>query len=195
MIGSLPVSELAPLEYRYALDAAMPGLAANQLPFIICNSPFLKGELQQRLDGTTTSEITKAGLWLEPLVETWESELQTFKKTLPKDSTLIIVASRPLARILPEIKSRSEKALGIQPTGIYRLSKTLLSEGFEVKVTYGIHSITSIGINFVSQQAMRIHQYALSDRLLFKSKLLYCTTSPLSSISTVALIFAKKVGI
>ncbi len=194
MRGILPVVTLSPLEYRYALDAAMPVLAANPGPYIICNSFLFREELRQRLSLTTETERPQIGLWVEPLTRSWETDLHTFQKSLPVGAPLIVVTSRPLARIIPERRnSPFESALGLQPVGIYSLRKALKKAGFALETTYGIHTLTSIGINFLSQPANRFRLFALSDRLLYKSKLHYCMTGPLSSFSTVGLIFAKKV--
>src|SRR5207245_1706447 len=67
MIGTYPMSALGPLDYRYALDAAMSALAGAGAPAIRCNIPELAGEVRQRAPRRAETGAAAGALWVEPL--------------------------------------------------------------------------------------------------------------------------------
>ncbi len=191
MPGTHPYSALAPLDYRYALDAAMPLLAAEGPPLVRCHVPVLMDEVHQRIPDPAHAQAAAAALWVEPLQDSWQNDLYYLAHALPGGASLVIVASRPLARMLPERRTWPGQPLGMQMNGIGILRQGLRHAGFVVQSVYGIHSLLSIGLNLLSQQVARFRP-ELGDRLHFAARLRYCTGGPLAALSTVALLFARS---
>src|SRR5206468_1192647 len=130
MIGALPAAALAPLDYRYALDAAMTVLAGQPESIVRCNAPGLLAEIRQRIPESREPQATRAALWIEPLADTWRAELAALADALPPGARLVIVASRPLARLIPERRGWSGRPLGLTPSGLLRLGRALAGRGF-----------------------------------------------------------------
>jgi hypothetical protein len=81
MIGTYPVSALAPLEYRYALDAAMPIIAGNSSIVVRCHIPELVGEVRQRIPNWSEGQSASACLWVEPMSDNRMNELKRITAT------------------------------------------------------------------------------------------------------------------
>lgn len=192
MIATLPVSDLAPLEFRYALDAVMP-LLGKKAPLILrCGSPNLLFEVKGRLPWCSEAGNGAAALWIEPQRSDWEAQCRDLGQSLAGGAPLAIIASRPLARLLPERRYWGGDPLGSQPWGVERLSGALSQCGFSLRSTFGIHSVQSISINFLSRCLSRLGRPAMGDRLGFAARMRYCVTGPLAALSTLALITAQK---
>ncbi len=210
MIGTHPMVDLAPLDYRYALDAAMSLLNDTSGPLVQCNIPALEGEILQRIptpqhlptisSSTSFSEQTPAlapaaALWIEPMRDTWQDELRTLAhaltNTMTYEASLVIIASQPLARMVPERKSWPGNPLGIAPLGIATLRRALKQHGGTVEATYGIHSLFAIGLSMVSHYIDR-YRPELGDRLHFASRLRYAVRGPFAPLATVALIVVRQ---
>jgi hypothetical protein len=192
MIGALPVSAAAPLEYRYALDAAMPTVAAARVAIVRCNVPELIAEVSQRLPRGEDAHIAEAGLWIEPVDETYRDDVAYFARRLAAGAPLVVIASRPLARWLPECRQWSVRALGYRPGGRRRLRAALVRSGFTLHRTYGIHSPAAIALNILARLMARSGRADVADRLHAAARLRYCATGPLAALSTVALSFATR---
>ena len=192
MIGTSSVAALAPLDYRYALDASMAVLGGKAAPTVLCNAPELACEVRQRIPSWGGVERAGAALWVEPLVDTWRAELATLRSALPGDAPLAVIASRPLARLLPERHMWGGRPLGLQPSGIGYLRGALLRAGFRLETVYGIHSALAIWLSLLGRQAERWGYPNVGDRLHFAARLRYCTSGPLAALSTVALLIARK---
>lgn len=192
LTGTGAVADLAPLEYRYALDAAMPVIFPNSSPIVLCNAPQLEHEVRQRLSYDRHWWIAKAGLWIEPLAETWRADLRQIQQELDWNAPLVILASRPMANLLAERKFWTGSPLGTQPGGLSKLYLALLQSDFVLEATYGIHSILAIALNIVSRTADRVGRPDLGDRLRFAARLHYCIQGPLATFSTLALMFARR---
>jgi len=192
MIGTLPTWDLAAREYRYALDAVMPSLTGKGTPVVCCRVPALAAEVRQRLIRGTEEAQAHVALWLEPLADDWQTELGALAAAMAGDGLLLVIASRPLARLLPERRDWPGGALGLRPGGIGRLRRALGQRGFAVEVEYGVHTLSAIGLNLLGQQAARWGRPDLGDRLGFAGRLRYCTAGPMASLSTVALLVARK---
>lgn len=189
MIATVPVSRLAPLEYRYALDAAMVWLADRHV-LVRCELPELKHEVQQRIPRPVAAGAD-AALWIEPRAATWQAELASLVKALPAGAPIIIIASRPLARLIPERRTWDGTALGMQFGGFRRLYRALAHAGLRVDSSYGVHSVQAIGLNLLGQQAERWGRPDIGDRLHFAARRRYCATG-VSVFSTVGLLVARK---
>jgi hypothetical protein len=192
MLGTHPIASLAPLDYRYALDAAMSVLARKAALAIRCNAPELAGEVYQRIPLRIEARVASAALWIEPLTDTWPAELQALAGALPAGAPLVVVASRPLARLLPERRAWSGQPLGFRPSGIGRLGRALPRAGLALQASYGIHSASSIGLSLLGRQIAHLGHPDLGDRLHFAARLRYCVSGPLAALSTVALLIATK---
>lgn len=182
----------APLDYRYALDAVMPAFAHVGIPTVICNIPELNEELYHR--GLVNHEpgLSTAALWIEPLSESWWADLALLASRLPVGGQLYVIASRPIASALPERHGWSSRPLGTRPGGIRRLHSSLRDFGFHVSASYGIHSPVAVGLNILGRLLDVLGRPDLGDRLHIASRLRYCTSSPLASLSAVSLIEATK---
>lgn len=196
MIGTHPRLVLAPLEYRYALDAVMPLLAKEENLLIRCDVSQLMSEITQRVpilsDQVSHAEVA---LWVEPLQLSWRDELAVITDRLRHRSCLIIVASRPLARLLPERQAWQGQPLGIQVGGLSQLYSELQQMGWVVERQDGIHSLQSIVLNQLSRLMSRLGCLAWADRLEFAARLHYRSTDLLAPWSTVALLVARKEGL
>jgi hypothetical protein len=192
MIVALAMTHLAPLEYRYALDAALTCLPRTTEPLTICNVAALTDELRQRLPQTAETTPAAAALWIEPLTATWRMELASLTARLTPDAPLAVIASRPLARLIPERRAWPERSLGMRPGGVAELRRALVRAGYRIDAEYGIHSVMSIVLNGVSQRLERWDRPDLGDRLHFAARLRYCTTGAPAALTTVALLAARK---
>ena len=190
MIGTLPMVELAPLDYRYALDAARTIFPAHAAPQICCRLPELDGEVQQRFGTATPS--TGGALWIEPQATGWQTELSTLTQQLPPAAPLVVIMSQPLARLIPERRAWRGQALGMRLGGALALRQALRSAGLTINRSYGIHSPASIILSQFSHQVARWGRPDLGDRLHFAARLRYCTQSPLAAFATVALLVARR---
>jgi hypothetical protein len=99
-----------------------------------------------------------------------------------------------MANLLSERKSWTGKPLGTQFKGLPKLYRALLRSGFILEKSYGIHSILAISLNLMSQTAARCGRPDLGDRLQFAAQLRYCTSGSLATLSTLALLFARKIS-
>ncbi|NJN67965.1 MAG: hypothetical protein HC884_15285 [Chloroflexaceae bacterium] len=191
-IGTCPVDRLAPLDYRYALDAAMSVPEMQATPLVRCNVATLEEEVCQRLPNRAEAPPAAAVLWVEPLAAGWKDELQTLVAALNPGAPLVVVASRPLARLLPERASWGEQPAGLTPGTLGQLRRALHRARCPVQATYGIHSLQSIGLHALSRWAERWGWPDLGDRLHFLARLRYCMRGPLAAFATVALIISRK---
>lgn len=191
MIGTQPRQVLAPLNYRYALDAAMSALDDKNASIVLCNVPKLMGEITQRLI-LRTEGPSPGALWVEPIVETWRAELQALVAALPDGAAVAIIISRPLALLLPLLHPRNRRLLGLQPAGVQQLCRALPRNGLVLERAYGIHSLYAIALNTLSQQCERWGRPDLGDRLHFAARLKYCTRGHFAGLSTTALLVARK---
>lgn len=191
MIGTQPMSALAPLDYRYALDAAMTLLTPHAPALVRCDVPVLIDEILQRFP-TRTKTNPSSGLWVEPLNDTWQATLDHFAAELPAQTRLVIIASRPLARLLPERRGWEKQPLGLRLRGLAQFRQALRRTGFVLEASYGLHTPASIGLNLAAQQLSRLDLPDLADRLGFAARLRYCTTGSAAALATVALLVARK---
>lgn len=191
MVGTIPLFQQAPLDYKYALDAAMTTLAGKAAPWVVCAVPQLAAEVRQRLPHWALGQAS-AALWVEPQHGTWRAEIAQFAQTLAPGAPLVIIAARPLARLLPERKVWADRALGLEFYGLGDLKRGLHTAGFLLEAEYGIHSISAIGLSLIGQQMERRGHPKVGDRLHFASRLAYCQSGWLANWATVALLFAVR---
>jgi hypothetical protein len=192
MIGTNPVAASAPLEYRIALDVAAVRLNRQPPVYLKCAVPQLQAEAAQRLTLAGEVEKTQQVLWVEPLADSWQSDLTLLNQTLKADATLVIVISLPLARLLPERRTWTAKPLGLRPSGFFRLQQALKKAGYQLEGRFGFHSLWSIGLNFAVKPLERLNYRAWSDRWHFAARLAYQTKGHLTPFSTVGLLVARK---
>lgn len=191
MIGALPMVALAPLDYRYALDAARTLFAPHATPLIRCNVAELDPEVSQRFARESAS-IEHGVLWIEPLAASWRVELKELAEQLPAGAPLVVIASQPLARLVPERRSWSGLPLGMQLTGVNQLLRAMRDAGLKIKARHGIHTATSIALSQISRQLARLRRPELGDRLHFAARLRYRAHGPLAALATVGLLVAWK---
>jgi len=194
MIGTLPVWDLAPREYGQALDAAMALLAGEETPVLRCAVPALAAEAGQRLPAWREAGPTGAALWIEPLEVGWQAELKALSAGLNGGGKMVIVASRPLARLLPQRREWPGEALGLQLGGLGRLRRALAEAGLALEAEYGLHTLSATFLNLLGQMASRWGRPDLGDRLHFAGRLRYITSGSLARLSSVALLVARAGG-
>jgi hypothetical protein len=193
MIARLPMIALAPLDYRYALDAARTIFPPQAAPLIRCNLPELERELRQRFVAQPES-IEQGALWIEPQASSWRMELNDFAYHLPLGVPLVIIVSRPLARLLPERRSWGGQALGMRLRGVYALQKDLYDAGLVIEARHGIHTAVSIALSQIGTLAARRGRPDLGDRLHFAARLRYAAQGPLAALATVGLVVARRIS-
>lgn len=191
MIGTLPMVALAPLDYRYALDAARTLFAPRATPLIRCNVAELDAETSQRFPSEAAA-IEQGALWIEPSAASWRMELNDFAYHLPAGAPLVIIASQPLARMVPERRAWSGAPIGMQLRGIAALIQAIRAAGLKIEARHGIHTAVSIALSQISQQATQRGRPDLGDRLHFAARLRYCTQGPSAALATVGLLVARK---
>jgi hypothetical protein len=191
-LSTQPMIALALLDYRYAIDAALATIGDCSAVAVRCNAGELMGEIRQRIRRRATLYDAVAALWVEPLRETWRAELREFADELPTGAMLAVIASQPLARLLPERYGTESRPFGLQLGGIARLRRALGRFGFSITASYGFHSLVAIALNALSAQVARRGRPDIGDRLRVAAQLRYCAPGPLAALSTVALIVARK---
>jgi hypothetical protein len=184
---------LGPLDYRYALDVAASHYVPDVQPLVICNIPELWQEINNRLPSDSEPCSPTAALWVEPLIENWMADLAVIAQRLQHGGTIAVIASQPLARVIPERRSWPGSALGLRPRGIGQLINAMPRVGFRVSARYGFHTPAAIGFNMLSRQLERWGRPDLGDRAHFAARLRYVTSGPLSTtLATVTLITATR---
>jgi len=192
MIGTLPVSDRAPLDYRYALDAAASLLCGAGPALVLCQAGELRDEVRQRIPRWAAKESAAAALWVEPRANGWQTEVEMLKSFLPNGAPLAIVMSRPLARVIPERRDWRQPALGLQVDGVERVRRAVGRAGFTIEASHGIHSAAAMALNVIGQQCERAGHPELGDRLQFAARRRYRVTGLGEGLSTVALLIARK---
>lgn len=193
IIAPLGLVETAPQEYRYALDGALAA-CGGQTPFVISHLPELIGEIRWRVPQPLPIGEARVILWVEPLVGVWRAELQQIIAGMPSGGVLTVIASRPLAKQLPERRGWEQRALGLRVGGIRQLARALVSEGMMIEAEYGIHTTFGVGFNVLAEHADRRGSPERADQLRFAARLWYCRKGIDRWLSTVALFVARKQG-
>ena len=208
-----PGADLAPLEYRYVLDAAMPRMAAEgssgSQPLVLCNVPALADEVRQRLPlaheglrAASSPPAAHAALWIEPLTTTWRADLAALAGSVRDGGRLIVIASQPLSLALAERRAWQSRQIsktgpggvpiGTRFRGLPRLLAALAGSGFRIEGRFGLHPVAVMAANLLSRQLERLHRPDLGDRLHFWARLHYCAGGPMGWMPTVALVTARK---
>lgn len=173
----------------------MPACGGSRGPIVICNIPELNRELQYRsLESMLTPGRGEVAVWIEPLAQSWRSELEAISSWLPSGGKFYIIASRPLASFLPERSGWQGRPLGVRIGGLRQLHRSLNASGFRICSSYGIHNPAATGLNAIGKIAEYFGRPDTGDRLRFAARLRYCTPGPLAAFSAVSLIEAIKVG-
>jgi hypothetical protein len=189
MKPALTVAELAPLEYRIALDAACAWLATHFPQHVCCEQAELAAELDLRLSPSLQPPWLSA-LWLEPQQEGWQAGLPELSSALPAQAHLAVLLSLPPARRLPERRHWRSDALGEQPGGLKRFLQALAGSGFILQSLHGLHSGQSALLNSLALLARRGGRLAWGDRLEFAARKSYIKPLSQSWGATVALALA-----
>lgn len=191
-IGTLARWDLVPVDYRVALDAVMPLLTGQGPPLVRCDVPVLAAEVRQRLPRRAGAGPAHAALWVEPMNGNWQAVLESMIVSLEPEAALLVVASRPAARLLRERRGWPGELLGIRPGGLRRLRRTLQDHGFTVEDEYGFHTPAAVVLNLLAGRATRLGRPDLGDRLGFAARLCYATAGSMIPLSTVALWLARR---
>lgn len=192
MIGASPVSCLVPLDYRYALDGAVTLLAGLEPPTVYCDVAPLLVEAEQRFPRRASSTSRSPALWIEPLVPTWRSDLDVIADALTVDGLLVVIASRPLARLLPERQGWRGDPIGLRPLGITQVMGALGAGGFRLIASYGVHSLPAIVRSLLGQVCDCAGHAERGDRWRVAARSAYHASGTLAPLSTVALLVARK---
>lgn len=173
----------------------MPACSGSGGHMVICNVPELSSELHYRsLESALKPGPEPVALWIEPLVESWRSELEAISSWLPTGAKFYIIASRPLASFLPERSGWQGRPLGVRVGGLRQLHRSLIASGFRISSSYGIHNPAATGLNIIGNIAEYFGRPDTGDRLRFAARLRYCTRGSLAAFSAVSLIEATKAG-
>ena len=191
MIKSVPANELAPLEYRIALDASCTWLAFYLPIKLVCEQITLLQEVEQRIPMAVISPWS-SGLWLEPQSVGWQHTLAEFSQQLASGSRLAILLSLPFARWLPERRNWSGTPLGERIGGLHKLLNKIPEYGFMVESVYGFHCGQSVILNIVAICARKIGRLANADRIEFAARTHYTQRLPNAWNATCALVFVHR---
>lgn len=189
MIGTQPMYELAPLDYRYAMDAALTMIDPSSAA-VCCKSQALQPTLQNRLP-QASSGIARSGLWIEPSAQYWRDEFSELVARLDSDSRLVVIMSMPLAWSLPPHGKWSALALGTRPRGLTTLLRWIQEHRFVIEACYGVHTSDSIAHNMLAQAIDRIGRPELADRQRAAARFRYCLPQS-AARATVVLISARR---
>jgi hypothetical protein len=192
MVPLHTTAELAPLDYRYALDAAMTMLAPDGAPHVYNNLPQLENEVRWRIPLPAETKQASGILWIEPLPGVWLRELERLVQALALGAPLVVVASLRRAQSLTECRSWEWRALGFQPGGIRRLEQALRQAGLRIEATYGFHTQIADRLEKLGQMATRFGRPDLGDQLQFRAHLQYSSQDLRNAHVTVALLLARK---
>ncbi|MCG8351031.1 MAG: hypothetical protein MI924_24950 [Chloroflexales bacterium] len=192
MIGTVPMTALAPLDYRNALDAAMALIDTSRPVKVCCDTAELQAEVRQRWPNQMGGDRATATLWIEPSAEHWQAHLATIVQTAVPGAQLIIIGSQPLTRLISERRRWTDRPLGLAIGGGLRLRQALRRAGFRIKARYGFHSAMAIGLNMAVRFAAGWGRPDLADRLQAAARLSYVAAGPVATLATVALIDARK---
>ena len=189
MIRTVPIAELGPAEYRYALDVAAALLSEYGQLRVRCSIPQIMPELAQRGLAQEDKPSADAGLWVEPLQPDWAADLAKLAQLLPAGAPLIIIAASPLARLIPERRGWSGQPLGYNPLGLGQLRRAMRGCGFRREREIWVHSLLSIGLNSLSANVARFGRPEIADRLYFAARSRYAQRY---IPGTLSLIIARK---
>lgn len=185
------VSELAPLEYRIALDAACAWLAPHPPLRLRGEQPGLAAELEMRL-APSLQPPWRSALWIEPQRDGWQAALAELAAALPNQARLAVLLSLPLARRLPERRDWRGTALGEQAGGLARFLRALPENGFALHSLHGLHSGQAVLLNALAAVARKAGRLALGDRLEFSARRSYIKPLSRSWGASVALALAVR---
>ncbi|MCG8352018.1 MAG: hypothetical protein MI924_29990 [Chloroflexales bacterium] len=192
MVRLHSAAELAPLDYRYALDAAMTMLAPTGPPHVYNNLPQLEDEVRWRIPLPAETIQASGILWIEPLPGVWLHELERLVQALSLGAPLVVVASLRRAQSLIECRSWEWRALGFQPRGIRRLEQALRQAGLRIEASYGFHTQIADRLAKLGQLVARCGHPGLGDQLHFRAHLQYYSQNLRNAHATVALLLARK---
>lgn len=181
----------SPPEYRLALDAAFSWCSPFAPIRVLCQSPALEAEMNQRLDAPAAPPW-RSLLWIEPQTSDWLDVLSTFARSEDHPSHLAMILSLFPAKHLPSRLASTDSSLGVQRWGIQRLRRALRRQGFHQQAWFGIHTGQSVLLFFLAERARQLGAFALGDRLEFTARLHY--TKPLAKtwLATCALGMASQ---
>lgn len=185
------VSELAPLEYRIALDAACTWLAARPPLLLRSEQRELDAEIELRL-APSPQPPWRSALWVEPQRDSWQRALTELSMSLPSRARLAVLLSLPPSRRLPERNKWLGESLGEQPGGLRRFVQAFADQGFELPTMHGLHTGQSVLYNALAGLARNAGRLAWGDRLEFTARRSYIKPLSRSWGATVALALAVR---
>ncbi len=218
MIGTLPMSALAPQHYRAALDGAAAILAGG-LPLVVYeqladtetafpdplknptarastgeearDSGPLWGELRQRW--RLESGAAEDGvLWVEPPARDWRATLAALVRRTPPGAPLVVLMSCPATRLLRARRGWPGLPLGMTPLGLTSMRGALTWHDYAVSAQHGFHSPAAALLDSLGWLCAAVRRPDLADRLAQLSRLCYRTEGPLAQTCAVALLVARK---
>lgn len=218
MIGTLPMSALAPQHYRAALDGAAAILAGG-LPLVVYeqlattettllpdpltgpahgqigneareHSP-LWGELRQRW--RLESGAAEDGvLWVEPSIHDWRPTLAALVRRMPPGAPLVVLLSCPAARLLKARGSWPGQPLGLTPLGLASMRGALTWHDCTIGAQHGFYTPTAALLGSAGRLCIGLRRPDLADRLAQFARMCYHTEGLLAQTCAVALLVACK---
>ncbi|GAB4197973.1 MAG: hypothetical protein OHK0022_16670 [Roseiflexaceae bacterium] len=218
MIGTLPMSALAPQHYRAALDGAAAILAGG-LPLVVYeqftdiqpipndvrNGPAqgaatddethsrapLWGELRQRWQ-LESGAVEDGVFWVEPAADNWRATLAALVRRTPPGAPLVVLMSCPAARFLKTRRTWPGQSLGLSPLGLVSLRGALTWHDYTISAQHGFYTPVAALLDGLGWLCMGVRRPDLADRLAQVSRLCYRVEGPLAQTCTVALLVARK---
>lgn len=184
--GIHPGTSTAPHEYGAALDAA--AMICGRHVQIVCDEPHLEGDVYQRWQ---PGGAHGAAIYVEPLAATWRTALAGLARDVAPGAPLVLLASTPLARALPERAGWSAHALGLRPNGLRAPLDQLRHAGFRIISRHLFHTITAVFVLTCARLAARLGWPARADTLEFLARAWYRSERRLA-LGTVELIVLRR---
>ncbi len=184
--GIRPGASAAPHEYGAALDAA--AMICGRHAQIVCDEPQLAGDISQRWQ---PGSAHGAAIYVEPMAATWRTALAGLANDVAPDAPLVLLASSPLARALPERAGWSADALGLRPGGLRAPLGQLRHAGFRIISRHLFHTVTSVLVLTCARLAARLGWPARADSLEFLARAWYRSERRLA-LGTVELIVLRR---
>jgi hypothetical protein len=137
--------------------------------------------------GRPRAQAWVGAVWLEPQWTSWRAELQEIAAALPGGGLLSIVTSLPLALLRSE---GHPSALGLRPSGWWRLRSGLLKAGFRVERVFAFHTPWWSMLRWLAAR-LGPRRPDWSDRIQSVMRYRFATRSFVVPLATTGLIQAR----
>lgn len=143
-------------------------------------------KLPDEIDG-----VIESAIWAEPDRLHGKEYFSLLQEHFSSGSSLIIITSNFLARMLPEW-NRPDGLSGNSPAGSSRTIRWLRQNGFSLVKMYGFHGLLSTFWGYAFRAMMMLRRPDLADRCLYKMRETYCVTGWQAKFAPVSVLVARR---